>query len=479
MQSGFLNELNFMSLLPFMIIATAPIIIMLTVTISRKFKVVYGFSLFMFVAAFISLFFVMNEIPVIIKPLFIIDGYSILLLSLIFLTSFLITVISYIYLKKHGGEREEYFIILFIATLGAAVLVIANNFISFFLGLETLSISLYVLVSYLKYRDECIEAGVKFLVIASIATSFLLFGMALIYAATGTIYFKDLATAFSRPGASLPLLITGTGMMLVGIGFKLALVPFHMWTPDVYQGAPAPVSSFIATVSKGAVLAIFLRFFIDIHGFKNNALFVAVSVVAILSMFAGNLLALRQANLKRLLAYSSIAHLGYLLITILSGTSTAVQAAIFYLVSYMITTLGAFGIISLLSVRERDAEDIEDLRGLFWKNPWIAIVMTLTFLSLAGIPLTAGFLGKFYLVLAGMKSGLWILVFSLVINSVISLYYYLRVIKVMFTASEKDRFQQYSLSAYMILGIIALGILVLGILPSVLIDLISRFAIVA
>jgi NADH-quinone oxidoreductase subunit N len=474
-----MNELNFLSLLPFLIIATAPIIIMLTITVSRDFKVAYGFSLVMFLAAFISLFFVTDKLPVIIKPLFIIDGYSILLLGLIFFTSFLITVISYIYLKKHGGEREEYFIILFIATLGAAVLVIANNFVSFFLGLETLSISLYVLVSYLKYRDECIEAGVKFLVIASIATSFLLFGMALIYAATGTIYFKDLAGAFSRPGASMPLLITGTGMMLVGIGFKLALVPFHMWTPDVYQGAPAPVSSFIATVSKGAVLAIFLRFFIDIHGFTNNALFVAVSVIAILSMFAGNLLALRQANLKRLLAYSSIAHLGYLLITILSGTSTAVQAAIFYLVSYMITTLGAFGIISLLSVRERDAEDIEDLRGLFWKSPWIAIVMTLTFLSLAGIPLTAGFLGKFYLVLAGMKSGLWILVFSLVINSVISLYYYLRVIKVMFTTSENDRFQQYSLSAYMILGIIALGILILGILPSVLIDLISRFAIVA
>jgi NADH-quinone oxidoreductase subunit N len=459
-----------------MIIATAPIIIMLTVTISRNFKVVYGFSLFMFVAAFITLFFVMNEVPVIIKPLFIIDGYSILFLGLILIASFLITVLSYIYLRKHGGEREEYFIILFIAIFGASVLVISNNFVSFFLGLETLSISLYVLVSYLKYRATCIEAGVKFLVIASIATSFLLFGMALIYAATGTMNFKDLASGFTRPGASLPLLIAGTGMMLVGIGFKLALVPFHMWTPDVYQGAPAPISAFIATISKGAVLAIFLRFFVSIHGFKNDALFAAVSGIAVLSMFTGNLLALRQSNLKRLLAYSSIAHLGYLLITVLSGTPTAVEAAVFYLVSYMITTLGAFGIISILSVCDRDAEEIEDLKGLFWKSPWLAIVMTLTLLSLAGIPLTAGFLGKFYLVLAGMKSGLWILVISLIINSVISLYYYLRVIKMMFISSDEVRLDRYSLTTWMVLAFIGLAILLLGILPAWLINIITSIA---
>jgi NADH-quinone oxidoreductase subunit N len=472
----FTSELNFLSLLPVIIIATAPIIIMLTITIRRDFKIVYGFSLFMFLAAFISLFFVMGREPVIIKPLFIIDGFGIFFLGLIFGVSLLITVLSYIYLKKHGGEREEYFIILFIATFGASVLVISDNFVSFFLGLETLSISLYVLVSYLKSRAVCIEAGVKFLVIASIATSFLLFGMALIYAATGAMNFKDLASSFARPGASLPLLITGTGMMLTGIGFKLALVPFHMWTPDVYQGAPAPVSAFIATISKGAMLAVFLRFFVDIHGFQNKALFAAVSGIAVLSMFAGNLLALRQNNLKRLFAYSSIAHLGYLLITVIAGTTTSVQAAVFYMVSYMITTLGAFGIISILSIRERDAENIEDLKGLYWESPWMAIVMTLTLLSLAGIPLTAGFLGKFYLVLAGMKSGLWILVVSLVINSVISLYYYLRVIKVMFSSSEKEGLHDYSIPAYMILGAIALGILILGILPSMLINIINNFA---
>lgn len=432
-----MTELNLTVLAPFLIIATAPIIIMLTVTISRNFRVVYSFSLFMFLAAFASLFFIMPSAPVSIKPLFIIDGFSILLLGLIYFAGFLITALSKLYFDLQTGQKEEYFIILFVAVFGASVLVVSNHFASFFLGLETLSISLYVLVSYLKHRGYCIEAGVKFLVIASVATAFLLFGMSLIYAATGTMSFRLIGSGLSYNSASGPLFLTGMGMLLVGIGFKLALVPFHMWTPDAYQGAPAPVTAFIATISKGAVLALSIRFFNDIRGFENNTLVAIISLIGVLSMFTGNLLALKQVNLKRLLAYSSIAHLGYLMITLVAGSQTGVQAAVFYLVSYMITTLGAFGTISILSVCEHDAENIEDFRALFWKNPWIAIVLTITLLSLAGIPLTAGFIGKFYLSLAALKSGLWILVISLIVNSAISLFYYLRVIRIMFASPGK------------------------------------------
>lgn len=470
-----MTRFDFLCLVPFLIVAGAPVIIMLTITISRNYKVVYGFSLFMFLAAFLSLFFVLPNTPYKIEPLLIFDNYSILLLGTIYCISFLITILSYVYLNHHGGEREEYFIILFVATMGASVLVTANHFISFFLGLETLSISLYVLVAYLKNRDYCIEAGVKFLVIASVATAFLLFGMGLIYASTGTMSFKEIAESLQSSGLS-PLLIAGFGMMLVGIGFKLALVPFHMWTPDVYQGAPAPVSAFIATISKGSVLAIALRFFFEINGYQYTTLVIIISIIAILSMFTGNLLALKQTNFKRMLAYSSIAHLGYLLITLLTGTDFGIQAAIFYLISYMITTLGAFGVISILSVYERDAEDIEDLKGLYWKNPWIAIVLSLTILSLAGIPLTAGFIAKFYLVLAGLKSGLWILAFSLIINTVISLYYYLNVIKTMFTVSEKEKYISLSMAGNLVLIIVVIGILFLGILPSFLTEIISGFS---
>jgi NADH-quinone oxidoreductase subunit N len=299
--------------------------------------------------------------------------------------------------------------------------------------------------------------------------------MSLIYARTGTMSFKDVATIIGSSGLS-PLLVAGFGMMLVGIGFKLALVPFHMWTPDVYQGAPAPVSAFIATISKGSVLAITLRFFYEIRGYQYTSLITVISVIAILSMFTGNLLALKQTNFKRLLAYSSIAHLGYLLITLLTGTEYGIQAAVFYLISYMITTLGAFGVISILSVYERDAEDIEDLKGLFRRNPWIAIVLSLTLFSLAGIPLTAGFIAKFYLALAGLKSSLWILVVSLIINSVISLYYYLRVIKTMFTISEKEEKLSIPLIGNMVLMIIVALILFLGLLPSFMTEIISGFS---
>jgi NADH-quinone oxidoreductase subunit N len=470
-----MTKLDFLCLTPFLIIAGAPVIIMLMIFISRNFKAIYGFSVFMFLIAFLSLFIIMPHTTHNISPLLIIDSYSILFLGIIYSSSILITILSYEYLSKHGGEREEYFIILFVAVLGASILVVAEHFISFFLGLETLSISLYVMIAFLKTRDYSIEAGVKFLVIASVATAFLLFGMGLIYAETGTMGFKEIAAAMDDKHLLSPLILTGIGMMIAGIGFKLALVPFHMWTPDIYQGAPVPVTTFIATISKGAVLALSLRLFIDIGGYKNGTLIIILSAISVLSMFTGNLLALKQTNVKRLLAYSSIAHLGYLLITLLAGTVSGIEAAIFYIAAYTISTLGAFGGISVLSVYERDADNIEDLKGLFWRNPLIAVLLSLAFFSLAGLPLTAGFISKLYLVLAGIKSGLWVLVFSLVINSAISLYYYLRVIKSMFSASEELENIRISPVIATVLIIIITGILFMGILPSFLTDLITGF----
>jgi len=470
-----LTKLDLLCLIPLLIVASAPVIMMLTITVSRNLKVIYGFSLIMFAVAFLSVFFIVPHIPHRIEPLLVIDSFSLVFLGTLLCICLLITVISYVYLTQHGGQREEYFVMFFVATLGACVLVTASHFVTFFIGLETLSISLYVLIAFVKHRNYSVEAGVKFLVIASLSTAFLLFGMALMYASTGTMSFTGLADYFSASGLS-PLMTIGIGMMLVGIGFKLALVPFHMWIPDVYQGAPAPVTTFIATISKGSVLAISIRFFHAIRGFESGALVITVSVIAVLSMFAGNLLALNQTNFKRLLAYSSIAHLGYLMITLLTGTVLGTQAAVFYMISYMITTVGAFGIISLLSVCESEPEKTDDMKGLFWKNPWIAIVLSLVLLSLAGIPLTAGFIAKFYLVLAGVRSGLWLLVMSLIINSVISIYYYLRIIKIMFTESESQEHVRLTFTGNLVLAIVVIGILVLGIIPSFLSDLLNRFS---
>ncbi len=471
-----MTKIDFLCLAPLMIIAAAPVIIMLLIIISRNLRIIYGFSLFMFILAFVSLIPVMPHATHFVGPLLVFDGYGILFLGIIFFSAILITVLSYDYLSRQGGDREEYFLILFVAVLGASVLVVSEHFISFFLGLETLSISLYVLTAYIKSRDFCIEAGVKFLVIASVTTAFLLFGMGLVYAETGTMSFRSFT--LNSPGINpfSPLLLTGTGLMLAGIGFKLALVPFHMWTPDVYQGAPVPVTVFIATISKGAVLALALRLFIDIGGYDNRSLVIIVSGISIISMFTGNLLALRQANLKRMLAYSSIAHLGYLLVTLLAGRENGVEAAIFYITAYTITSLGAFGTISILSGSSRDAEELTDVKGLFWTNPLMAIVMTLSLLSLAGIPLTAGFISKFYLALAGIKSGLFLLVIILIINSVLSLYFYLRVVRSMFAEPDLRQGFRLNLASGFVLLITAAGIIFLGVMPSVISRLINTFS---
>ncbi len=466
---------DFLCLTPFLIIATAPVVIMIVISLLRNYNVVYGFSVLSLIAAFISIFFILPSVPHTIEPLFIIDVYSLFFLGIIIISALLVALLSYDYIKQLEGVREEYYIVLFTSTLGAALLAVANHFVLFFLGIETLSISLYILIAFQRSKSNSIEAGIKYLILASVSSAFLLFGMALIYTALGTMHFTEIVTAIAAAGQLSPLVLSGFGMMMVGIGFKLALVPFHMWTPDVYQGAPAPVSAYVATVSKGAVMAILIRFFFNLHGFDNHYLFIAISGIAILSMFVGNILAIRQKNIKRLLGYSSIANMGYLIIILLTGSNRGIQASIFYLISYIFTTVGAFGVITLLSTNEHEAEKIEDFKGLFWKRPWIAIVFTLSLLSLAGIPLTAGFIAKFYVIFEGMKAGLMVLIISLIINSVIGLYYYLRIITALFSTTSDIKLPELSLSGNITLAIVGISILVLGVYPGWLIDIIVKY----
>jgi NADH-quinone oxidoreductase subunit N len=468
-------EKDFLCLTPFLIIAIAPVVIMIVISILRNYRVVYGFSVASLLIAFCSIFFILPSLPHTIEPLLIIDVYGMFFLGIILISALLVTFLSYDYIKQFEGVREEYYIIIFTSTLGASLLAVANHFVIFFLGIETLSISLYILIAFQRTKSNSIEAGIKYLILASVSSAFLLFGMALIYTAFGSMQFGAIVTALASHDPLSPLVISGFGMMMVGIGFKLALVPFHMWTPDVYQGAPAPVSAYIATVSKGAVMAILIRFFFIIRGFNNHYLFIAISAISILSMFVGNILAIRQKNIKRLLGYSSIANMGYLIIILLTGSYKGIQASIFYLISYFITTLGAFGVITLLSTNEYEAEKIEDFKGLFWKRPWIAIVFTLSLLSLAGIPVTAGFIAKFYVILEGMKAGLMVLIISMIINSVIGLYYYLRIITMLFSTASDTKLTELSLIGNISLSFIGISILILGIYPGWLIDIIVKF----
>jgi len=373
-------------------------------------------------------------------------------------------------------RKEEYYLLLLLATLGAGVMVISTHFISLFVSLEILNISLYTLISYYRERIKAIEAGLKYLVLAAASSAFLLFGMALIYMITGSMTFHamSLITA-SLTSSSTMILVTGTGMMMVGIGFKLGLVPFHMWTPDVYEGASSPISAFIATISKGAMAMVLLRFFMMTNLYRFENIMLVFTVIAILSMWIGNLLALLQNNVKRILAYSSIAHFGYFLVAFIAGNEMGPQAATFYVTAYIITILGAFGIITMLSQSDEEANSIENYQGLFWRKPLLAAVFTIILLSLAGIPLTVGFMGKYYLLLSGVGNSSWLLVFTLVLSSVIGLYYYLRLIASMMKQGDEiiSNKMPSNISFIAGFGILAiLGILVvwLGISPSWLVD---------
>ncbi len=357
------------AILPLIIIAAASVAVMVVIAIYRSHLLTVLITLAGLALAAASLPTISLLAPRPVTQLLMIDWYALFYMGLIFLAAFAVAAISYSYLEKHAGHREEFYLLLLLATLGTAVLVASTHFAALFLGIETLSVSLYALAAYLRHSDRGIEAGVKYLILAAVSSAFMLFGMALVYAETGSMEFGQIA---SRPAAGvtgLPFTV-GMGLIIVGLGFKLAVVPFHLWTPDVYEGAPAPVTAFIATVSKGAVFALIMRFFssIDIHA--DQSLFMIFALIAAASMFTGNLLALFQNNVKRILAYSSISHLGYLLVTLLAGGPVAAGAAAFYLVAYFITTLGAFGVVTVLSGSERDADLMEDYAGLAWRSPW-------------------------------------------------------------------------------------------------------------
>jgi NADH-quinone oxidoreductase subunit N len=429
-----MTAVAFVAFAPFTLLGTVTIVVMLLIAAHRGHRLAALSTILGLLLCCIALPLAAPASPVEVTPLFVVDGTVLFYSGLVLGSALIVAILSYAYLDRATqGPREEYYLLLLTATLGAAVLPASVHFASFFLGLETLSISLLGLIAYASPREEAAEAGTKYLVLGGASSAFLLFGMALIYADLGTMSFARIgALAHAGDPPDLYRQI-GVAMIVTGVGFKLSLVPFHMWTPDIYEGAPAPITGFVAVVSKIAVFAVILRYFALAEGHADASLRAGLAAIAILSMLGGNLLALLQNNVKRLLAYSSIAHLGYLLVAFLAAGSLGTEAAAYYLAAYAVTNLGAFGIVALLSSpgSGRDADRIEDYRGLFRTRPFLAGSLALMLLSLAGMPPTMGFIGKFYLVVAGVGAGLLWPVVALVIGSVIGLYYYLRVIVAM------------------------------------------------
>jgi NADH-quinone oxidoreductase subunit N len=474
---------DFIAISPLLLLTATAILIMVQIAVARDY-------LFSAVLALVGIAAALSTLPAAfqwrsdyVTVLLTVDPFAIFFTGLILASAAAVVLLGLGYLKCIEGHCEEFFLLITIAALGACVLTASRHFGSFILGLETLSISLYALIAYPRLRPESIEAGVKYLVLGTASSAFLLFGAALIYAFGGTLEFSQVAAldfALAGPQRS-PLLLTGFGMVVVGIGFKLALVPFHLWAADVYQGAPAPIAAFVATVSKTAMVALLVRLFAPIDLLAAPALFWVLASTAVASMVAGNLLALRQTYVKRILAYSSIAHLGYLMTAFLAGGRAGVAAVMFYMVAYTVMSLGAFGVVSVLSRREADADRLEGFRGLFYSRPWTAGVFTAMLLSLAGIPLTAGFFGKFFLVSAGAQAHLWWLVITLVLASAVSVFYYLRIVVVMFTPVEADEARvlhpaSFDLPGSLVLATMALALVWIGVWPEYLVNLIRTIA---
>jgi NADH-quinone oxidoreductase subunit N len=458
---------------PYIVLIASALALMLVIAFRRDHEITALITIAGFTLASVCAALLVRRLPRAVTPLLMIDRYAIFYMCLVLFAAVFVAAMSLPYLKRHQGHKEEFYLLLIVAAFGCAVLPAAAHFASFFLGIEVLSVSLYALAGYFRHNDLSVEAGVKYLLLAAVSSAFVLFGMALVYATTGSLAFAGVAAAGPAAAGSL-LFLAGVVMIVAGIGFKLAVVPFHLWTPDVYEGAPAPVTAFIATASKGAVFALVLRLFSHIGIQSHPRLAVIVTIIAVASMFCGNILALLQTNVKRILAYSSISHLGYLLITALASGPRALTAAALYLTAYFITTLGAFGVVAALSDGSGDAVRIHAYRGLSRRQPLLAAVFSAMLFSLAGIPLTAGFVGKFSLVAAGAGSALWFAVIALIINSVMGLFYYLRIVAVMFTAeapgASAPNLSHGSAALLVLLTALLIGI---GVYPGPVIDVIS------
>ena len=418
-----------------------------------------------------------------VTALFMVDGYAYFFMGLILLATLACTTLAYVYMETHPGNREELYLLLTLSAAGGLIMVCSSHMASLFIGIEILSVPLYGLVAYSFQRARSLEAGIKYLVLSALSSTFLLFGIALVYAQTGQLSFSGIQQALVLQVDSSLVASAGFAMIFIALAFKLSLVPFHLWTPDVYEGAPAPVTAFLATASKVAVFAAFLRLVDVLPSFSTGAMQSVIMAVAALSILAGNLLALKQTNIKRLLGYSSIAHFGYLLIVVIISSHTMRnQAAAVYLVTYVLSSLVAFGVMVLASspYSGSDADSLHSYRGLFWTRPYLAALMTVSMLSLAGIPVTAGFIGKFYVVLLSVGAGLWWLLAALVIGSALGLYYYLRVMVSLFMAEPGLRRFQAPLdwgrtTGGAVLLLASMLLLLVGVYPQPLLRLINMF----
>jgi NADH-quinone oxidoreductase subunit N len=402
------------------------------------------------------------------------DNFTFLFYLIFILGTALTVLLSPRYLEDYGKDLGEYYALLLFSTVGMMLMAAGAHLIMIFLGLEIMSIAVYVLAGLFREDARSNEAALKYLILGSFASAFLLFGMAMLYGASGgTLFLNDLAGKLAGATALQPLILLAIALLVVGFGFKVASVPFHMWTPDVYEGAPTSVTAFMAVGVKAAAFAAFARvFFLAFPAFKmdwNMLLW----VLAVATMTVGNVVAIAQTNIKRMLAYSSIAHAGYLLVAIIAANQLGAVSLIYYLLAYTLMNLGAFGVVILVGRKKDSYLNIYDYSGLSTEYPALAAAMALFMFALAGIPPTAGFVGKFYIFSAAVKAGyIWLAILG-VMNSLVSVYYYLRITVLMYMRPAEADLGPIACTPAQnaVLLVTAAGVLLIGIFPGFLYDL--------
>ena len=396
--------------------------------------------------------------------------------NLIFLSSALLTILlSRGYLERMESHRGEFYILILFSTIGMMLMAGALNLITVFLGIELMSVSLYVLAGFMRKKMRSNESALKYFLLGAFATGFLLYGIALIYGTSGTTDLMAISRLFPQLSHN-PIFLVGCGMLIVAFSFKIAAVPFHMWAPDVYEGAPTTVSGFMSTGAKAAAFATFLLVFVRVFDIAGSSLSQVIAFIAAASMIVGNITAVAQNNVKRMLAYSSIAHAGYMLSGIAAANVEGETGILFYLLAYTFVNVGAFGIVSMMERQDDKSLSFDDYAGLSARRPMLALLMSIFMFSLAGIPPFAGFFGKYYVFLAAVKANMTWLAILGVLTSLVSVYYYLRLVVLMyFREGDADLEKPAPLESMIALAVAAAFIVVLGLYPSLIVDLTRSF----
>lgn len=401
-----------------------------------------------------------------------VGGFGCLLGTLFIISAWLTITLAREYLLKEHADFGEFYLLVLFALIGMMVIAAAADLIMIFLGIELMSVCLYVLAGFLRRRPISNESALKYFLLGAFATGFLLYGIALLYGASGTTNIASLAAGFQALSTS-GMFWVGIGLLIVGFAFKVGAVPFHMWIPDVYQGSPTPVSGFMSTGAKAAAFSAFVLVFAQQQIGDGVKVRTVLSVLSAASMILGNVIAVSQSNIKRMLAYSSVAHAGYMLAGLAAGNALGRTGVIFYLVAYTFMNLGAFGVLALLEREEEKNLMFDDYAGLGFKRPMLAALMSIFMISLAGIPPFAGFLGKYYVFAAAVNANLTWLAIVGVMTSLISVYYYLRLVIVMYFQDGDTVVSSYSFLSIAVLVVAAAAVIDFGVFPSSLLTIIN------